>query len=360
MAITLKGFAEALVRNISEMAQQNDPQLKLQPSGFLKMLVQNNAVAEINNIEELRNGAKREIKVRYLQRGLESEVTDVDNCEATISADWKETTIANPLFSKIGIFISDEDMRKYEAEAAETLNGAAGAPLMRGLYEVMLTKMTGLIAKMDANLVAAQAAKWGNNAAYDVKTGAKTITFGTSVGLNDGYIKLLEDAAINEVNDTLLICGNGLVTRFDNYNRLKTGADAAGFGALPVNAYYDAKSTAAWGKDHFGVFAKGTVGLVDWNAYTGSYAGEKGGSIFFTIPVPVDIDGELTSLVFDAQLKYNDCPVYGSEGEVLKPRGWNLFISKHYGLFNLPTDAYKVGDTLEGVNGSFHYLAAAE
>lgn len=360
MAITLKGFAQAFVTNINLLAKQNDSQLKLTPTGFLKLLLQNNAVTEINNIEDLRKGQKKEIKVRYLQRGLESNVTDQDDCTTNLGADWKESTITNPLFSKIGIFISDDDFRKYEEEAVATLAVGDGqtAPLMRGLYEVLMSQLIGLIGKIDTNLVAAQAAKWGANAAYNPKTGAKTLEFSKSATYNDGYVKLLEDAVINEVNDTLLVCGNGLINRYDTFNRLKSGVDAQGFGSLPVNAYYDPRTINAWGKDHFGAFAKGTVGLVDWNAYVGSYAGEKGGSIFFTIPVPVDIDGELSSLVFDAQLKYNDCPVKDDSGNVVLPRGYQLFVSKHYGLWNLPNDAYASTDVLNGVNGSFHYVAA--
>lgn len=359
MAITLKGFAQAFITNINLIAKQNDPQLKLTPTGFLKMLLQNNAVTEINNIEDLRKGQKREIKIRYMQRGLESDVTDVDNCEANLSPDWKESTITNPLFSKIGLFISDDDMRRYEEEATATLAVGEGqtAPLMRGLYELLLTKLIGLIGKIDSNLVAAQASKWGNNAAYNPKTGAQTLAMGESASMDDGYVKLLEDAVINEVNDTLLVCGNGLINRYDTFNRLKSGVDAQGFGALPVNAYYDPRTINAWGKDHFGAFAKGTIGFVDWNQYVGSYAGQKGNSVFFTIPVPVDIDGELTSLVFDAQLRYIDCPTYGEDGQVIQPRGWQLFVSKHYGLFNLPTDAFASTDVLNGVNGSFHYVA---
>ena len=78
MAITLKGFAQALIKNINLVAKQNDAQLKLTPTGFLKLLIENNAVTEINNIEELRKGQNIPVKLRYLQRGLESEVTTTE------------------------------------------------------------------------------------------------------------------------------------------------------------------------------------------------------------------------------------------------------------------------------------------
>ena len=112
MAITLKGFAQALIKNINLVAKQNDAQLKLTPTGFLKLLIENNAVTEINNIEELRKGQNIPVKLRYLQRGLESEVTTTDDCETPLGADWKEMEISRPLFAKIGIFISDDEFRQ--------------------------------------------------------------------------------------------------------------------------------------------------------------------------------------------------------------------------------------------------------
>ena len=354
MAITLKGFAQALIKNINLVAKQNDAQLKLTPTGFLRLLIENNAVTEINNIEELRKGQNIPIKLRYLQRGLESEVTTEDDCDTPLGADWKEVEISRPLFAKIGIFISDDEFRQYEEEATQTLalGDAQQAPLMRGFYEVLLTKLIPLISKIDSDLVAAQATKWGKNAAYSGDT-TPTIALGKSAEFNGGYVKLTEDAMINEVNDKLLVCGSGLITRYDIFHNLKNNPDSQGISALPLNAYYDPRTTA-WGADHFGAFAKGAVGFVDWNRYVGAYSGEKGGSVFFTLPVPVEIDGALTSLVFDCQLKYIDCPAEG------QPRGWKLIVSKHYGLFNAPADQYATGDRLAGVTGAFLYKATTD
>lgn len=359
MPITLTGFAQATIKNLNLVAKQNDPQLKLTPTGFLRLLLENNALTEINNIEELRKGQKREIKLRYLQRGLESEVTDVDDCETPLAPDWKETVIPNPLYSKIGIFISDDEFRQYQEEAIQTLSlgDAQQAPLMRGFYEVLLTKLIGLIGKIDSNLIAAQASKWGANAAYGLSTAAQELYLGKSADFNTGYVKLMEDAIINEVNDSLLIVGNGLLTRYDIFHKLKTNPDSQGISALPLNAYYDPRTITGWGKDHFGAFAKGTIGIVDWNAYVGAYAGEKGNSVFFTLPVPVELDGSLTSLVFDCQLKYIDCPTYDAQGAIVQPRGWKLIVGKHYGLFNAPTNMFHDNDVLKGVTGAFHYIA---
>lgn len=361
MKLTLTGVAAAIMMNISAIAGLNDPQLKITPVGFLKMLLENNAMTEVNNLPDIQSGQKRQIDVKYLQRGIESEVSDTDDCDTPISPSWKTTTIGDALFNKVGIFISDEDMRKYVTAATEpTALGNSAQAVSRALYETVLSYVNALLQKIDGNLVAAQALKFGVNAAYGSAT-AQPIALGTKAKMDDGVVKLVLDAEANEIADELLICGNGLVRAFDVYNKLKSGTDAQGFGALDLKAYSDPKTAAGWGANHFGVFAKGTVGFVDVPQNVGIYAGEHGGSFFFQLPMPLPLsDGTILPLAFDCQLKYIDCPEKNGEGVTIAKRGWKLIISKTYGLFNLPNDAFKVGDPLRGVNGAFHYVATAQ
>ena len=357
----LIGFVQALLLNISVIAGLNDPQLKVSPSGFLQALLENNALTQVVNLDELRGAAGQDptIKVRYQQRGTEDEVTDRDDCDTNITPEWKEAEIGHPLFSKIGIFISDEQMRKYQSEATATLAaGTPSAPLMLALYETILVHTNALIQKIDRNLISAQSTKWGANAAYGLSKSAQTIRLDEKASMVDGFVKIITDAQANEINDQLIVVGNGLVNAFDIYNRFKTGVDGQGFGKLAFNTYNDPKTATTWGKNHFGIFAKGNVGFVDFNKNVGSYAGEKGGSIFFTLPIPAVLaNGELTTLKLDAQLKYRDCTVYDGQGKKVADRGWLLILSKSYGLFNLPDNAFREGDPLYGVNGSLHYIA---
>lgn len=360
MPFNLIGFVQAFLTNINLIAQQNDPQYKVTPAGFLRMLMENNALTQINNLSDLQQGQDREIEIRYMQRGTKGNVTHVDDCDTPVTASWKNTKIGRPLYSKIGLFISEDEMRKYQAEAVQTTAaGTPAQPLMMGLYYLILTQLNGLIQDMDSQLVSAQASKFGNNIAYNPATGAKNINFGKEFELEDGYIKLLSDMRENEITGDIMVVGNGLVNAVDAYQKLKSGLDARGFGSLALNAYDDVESATLWGANHFGAFAKGTIGLVDFNKYVGSYAGQRGGSVFFTLPIPTILaNGQYSALTLDAQLKYEDCPVYDSEGHKIADRGWKLILSKSFGLFNLPADAYSATDRLNGVNGAFHYVAA--
>lgn len=362
----LIGLITALYVNIAMIAGLNDPQMKVSPVGFLKMLLENNATAEVINMSELAKGQDQAIKVRYMNRGVETDATDRDDCETPITAEWKTYEIGHGMYSKIGILITDDQMRTYEAEATKTaaaqINGVntLQAPLMVGLYQTLLTKVNGLVQKIDANLVSAMATQWGVNAAYG-DANAHEITFGTTANMNDGVVKLLADAEANEVAGDLLVCGSGVVRNFDLYNRFKNGFDAAGIGSMGLNTYVDPKTATKWGANHFGVFSKGSIGFVPWNKNVGNYAGEKGDAVFFTLPMPVQLaNGELTKLLFDCQLWYEKCPVYDDGGNKIADRGWKLTIGLHYGLFVAPNDMYAVGDPLRGVNGAFHYIAKAD
>lgn len=366
--LSLIGIAQGLLINAATITGINDPTLKITPAGFLRALMENNAMTSINNLPDLQQGMDRDIAIRYQQRGNESEVTTLDDCDTPLTAEWKETTIGRPMFSKIGIFISDADMRKYEAEATKTLEVTANGtqidstrqPLMLGLYETMLAKINALISHMDSQLVSAQATKWGKNAAYG-DSNAHTLTFGTTPTMTDGIVKLQADMMENEVAGDVIVVGNGGVVLNDIYNRFKTGMDAAGIAATPLRAYADSKTATAWGANHFGAFAKGNIGLVDFCKYKGEFAGERGDSVFFTLPVPTTLaNGEYASLEFDCQLKYVDCPVYDSENHKIADRGYKLIVSKSYGLFNLPNDAFAANDRLAGVNGAFHYIGEVE
>ncbi|WP_418894228.1 hypothetical protein [Limibacterium fermenti] len=358
--MNLTGFVQALLINVGVIAGLNDPQYKVTPVGFLNMLLENPATTQISNLSSLQQGMDREIKLRYLQRGLESSVTDRDDCDTPIGAVWKETSLGSPLYSKIGLFIPDSDFRKYQEEASRTLSaGTPSAPLMTGLYNLLLTQIQAMLQKIDGNLVSAQATKFGVNVVTG-KADATAVNFATTISQTDGITKILSDFAANEMVDIPILVGNGAVNNWQLAQGMKTGVDQGGFGASKVKFYNDFKTSTLWGANHFGVFSEGTVGLVDYNKNVGAFAGQKGASIFFTLPIPVQLaNGTLTTFKLDAQLKYEDCPIYDAEGAKIADRGWKVILSKYYGLFNLPADAFATGDKLAGVNGSFRYVGAS-
>ena len=355
--MNLIGFVQALLKNIAVITGANDPQMKVTPTGFLQMLLDHGANTQVVNAEALRIGAERTIKVRYMQRGLESDVTDIDDCSTTIVPAWQESTIERTDFSKIGIQIDDAMMRKLQNEALNVVSvGQQPSPMYLALWETMRVKLNGLVQKINANLLISQNTAWGVNAAYGTHN-PQTLQFGGKMSMSNGIVKLVLDAQANEISDQVVIVGNGIVNAFQTMNNMKTGIDAQGYPKAQFRVYNDFRSVPIWGANHFGVFAKGMSAFVDFNKNVGTFGGERGNSIFFTIPIPMDVNnGDISKLVLDAQLKYNDCPDVDVDGNIIADRGWNLFLSKYYGLWNAPGDMFATGDRLAGFNGSLHYI----
>jgi len=356
----LKGIVATLLITISNLAGMNDPQYKVTPVGFLQMLLNNATTANVNNLESLRLGLTREIYVRYMQRGIDTDTVDVDSCDTNITAVWKEKSLGSALFSQIGIRIDDSLLRKLEDNASQPFSlGSPATQVNIALYQTILTQLNGLISKIDKNLLAAQTSAWGINPVTGANT-PQTVNFSNVPSINDGIVKLLSDYQYAEIAGTPQIVGNGSVVNYDIHQQLKRGIDNGGFGSNPVNVYSDPFTVSAWGANHFGVFVPGLISFIDYTKYGGNFGGYKGNSYFFTFPVPVQLaNGTLTQLWFDAQLKYNDCPQKDDDGKVIVDRGWAIMISKNYGLFNAPSDIYKTGDRLAGFNGSLHYIGTS-
>lgn len=127
--------------------------------------------------------------------------------------------------------------------------------------------------------------------------------------------------------------------------------------------FFDKDTQSIWGQDTVGLLAPGSVKFIGRNKYLGAYAGQRGNSFFTTLPLPVqefgcNLDDCLRDLVFDLQLKYIDCPTEVEINGVPTTvnRGWQVIVSKSYGLWVQPTNAYASGDELEGTNGTLKYF----
>jgi hypothetical protein len=371
----MKGVAEAMIRQISDVTGVNTPQYKVTPPGLLRLLLNAATPLSVVNLAQIKAGHDRMIKLRYMRRGTPSEATSTRGCDAGGDAAYLETTLSHALYRQMSLYVSNEEMQRYFDDATESVLIGQPAPaggIMSELYNRIIVKLNGLIGAIDIALLTEMSTKWGKNAA----TGAATptaINFNTTnnVNLTDGIVKLIDQAERNEIMGQLLMVGNGVANTYQIASMLQTAANQNGYDARRWSAFQwfnDLYSSSIWGANHFGVIAQGSAGFVDWQLNEGYSAGSQGGSYFFTMPVPVLLDGgQLTNLVFDVQLKSLDCATE-IEGTV-RERGYIIYISKNFGLFTAPTDAYKpdsnpgvpVGDAdrLDGSNGLLHYVAAA-
>lgn len=374
-----QGFCPPILAHLCAIAECNCPSLKITPAGFLRLLLENRPdVSIVNNGLRLDdgNGRIRDVILKYLKRSVPGQSSTVDNCDIDIVQSYNETTLATTNYRKLSTYVSDIDLARYCAEATEMIriNGFP-TPFMREFMDRLITMANGLIGDIDQDLLTLQLTQFGVNVVTGTNA-ATTVNFpGANAGVDNFYtesmIKILQDAALNEMCGDLLIAGHGNFNAFTLQQLVaccnQLGIDASRFTGF--RWYPDIYSQTIWGTNHIGVFSRGSVGLIEINRFKGFAAGQKGTSEFFTIPLPVDCPecyGGYDSLEFDVQLRYVDCPTtinVGCVGETTISRGWILSVGKSFGLFNIPTDAYQheayddcYNDRLAGNNGSLRYI----
>jgi len=362
-------YAPFLLQHLKQLIGNNAPETKISPTGFLKLALENTPRLQVKPSEVLRlneaDGHIKQIRLSYLKRITPSMISETDDCENDYVPAYSDMILEAPHFAKYTLYIPDSLIANYMSEASRTVAlGQPASPLMQEHLTTLMTVVNGMVGKIDTDLLGD--VTWGvnqvsgSNAATTININKNATVF----DLESGFTKLLSDAAENEISGDLLMTGSGL---FNNFMLQKpfSAPNLSGTNnnlATGYKWYFDvyAKAATTFGTNQVGVFAPGTIGFVDLQKYIGFRSGFKGTSFFFQIPLPVNAaqsDGTTQMMTFDAQLKYIDCPtqVYNGYEYITANRGWQLIISKNYGLFQQPTDGYNTGDRLEGNNGALRY-----
>lgn len=371
------GYCPYVLAHLKTVAQCNAPSSKITPAGFTRALLENRPRVEIiNPASALKlddgKGHIREIRLKYRERGLPAQTVTEDTCSIEVIPAYKEMTLATTNYRKLGLYLDDETLAHYCADATEMVrtNGMPTA-LMADFMDMVMENSNALIGAIDMDLLTLMATKFGTNVVTH-STAAMNINFPQSTvvnNLNTGMTQLLQTASQNEVCGDLIMFGSGL---FNNYNLqlpavglAATGVDNSRF--RQFKWYNDIYAEAILGTNHVGAFSAGSLGMIELNRYQGWRAGLRGTSEFFTMPLPIECPecyGGYDSMDFDVQIKYEDCPV-----EVIVKgvpttiqRGWVMYIGKAFGLFTLPTDAYQgtayddaYNDRLVGNNGTLRF-----
>lgn len=367
------GFCPYILGQLEEITACNTPSMKITPAGFLQFLLENKPSMELLQLDA-GNGHLKDVRYKYKKRIVPSQTSTEDSCNINYIPSWLEASLATTNYRQISHFIDDETMARYCSDASQTVN--AGTPSTAFMQEVLrdiMNSANGLIGSINNDLLTLQAVKFGRNAATGLNS-AQPVNIpkdATQYDLSSGITKILADAAENEFCGMINIVGSGIMNNFA-IQQLVSCCNAAGIDMSKFAGfrwYHDLYAKAAWGTNQIGVFSEGSAGLIDIVRYQGFRAGVKGNSTFFTLPLPIqcpNCNGGYDALVLDAQMKYFDCPQdieTDCDGTVPINRGWQIILSKTFGLFNIPSDAYQNEaiysdcgtDRLSGNNGTLRY-----
>lgn len=368
------GFAPFLLEHLKQLTTDNYPGTKIAPSGFLKMLLLNNPSIGIPDYEKIRlvnsAGHLKDIKLWYHNRITPSQIATEKSCDNDFVPVRKEMTLASPFTRKVAFYMSNETVSKYMEDASKTVSaGQPATPFMQEQMTVLMTVANGIVGAIDIDLLSGVV--WGNNVVSG-NNAATTVNINKNAVTNDlvtGLPKILQDALENEFAGELLFAGSGL---FSNYELAKVAASPAMNGIdtsrfTGYNWFFDNYAKTQWGTNQIGVFSKGSIGFVDVNKYLGFRAKKLANSTYFTMALPtssVQSDGTTEMMLFDVQIKEIDCPTEvpnGYYGDIITvSEGYQVIISKIFGLFQIPSDAYDASDVLTGNNGALRYTITNE
>ena len=373
------GFAPALLQHMKVVAEQNYAGIKITPSGYFRALIENNPALRVvgaggESIDPLKLSTKaghiRDVKIKYLPRIIDSQIGTEDDCENDQIFQYSEMDISAPNFRKFSFFLDWRFVERYEEAASKlTTVGNPSASVLQELVDQIQHAVNGLVVSMDKALIADTV--FGTNVTTGLNT-AKAININKDASvldLSQGLIEILSDAQDNEFVGDLIMVGNGL---FNKFEIAKMGGALNGTGNA-VNMqnfagykwYNDINSATAANVGANGVmtFAKGTIGYVDIDRYVAWKSGRFGTSHFAQIMLPVTSgEGTVTMTNFNLQIIEKDCPskMYDGYEESTVDRGYQVIISKRFGLFQQPSNSYQAGDRLVNNNGSLLYTIGNE
>lgn len=366
-----QGFAPYMLSQMNQIVgDATTPQYKLDYHGFLELLSDQRSPGDpfalkLNN----QAGHRKSVQVSFRQRFTEdfTGTNEGDVCDVTNILPRREATVELSSFRFIAMSLEDETIARYEDDASKTV--ALGLPptqLMNELYEDVLASANALLDGVDTDLQTLAAANFGvnrvsgNNAAVSVNLNKA----GTVNNLTDGITKILSDFQINSGRGTPIVWGSGLMNNFMNQLPARS-ANQSGYNpaieAQGLKWYFDQKSQSVLGANQIGVMEANALQWVEYLEFTGFKKGQfPGNSIFGVLPLPMRIsNGDLKKVWFDYQLRYSDCAktitdqYYGTP--ITLQKGWTLILSKHSGLFTIPSDAYRGTDVLSGNRGTYRY-----
>lgn len=317
----------------------HSPLLKRTPTGFLDFLNSplNNSGREDIPIQV--GSKKKTALIQYLNRSIETQVdeTITKNCNA---GDYDD-------FNEVNFDVDKEAEIKWSADETQV----AKICQSQGSFfaEIMMAKMDALAQNVNKNSIQDMLGQFGTNLDTGL-TSAKQITVFPAATGNPNATALQDldhDYTVaNQMKGIKAIIGAGNIRKY--WKTLAAGCcNDGGIDMLELSIQNDAsfftdtQIETYLGANEFMVIEPTTLQLVTYNEYVDDRVKKSEYKANTTITDP------RTGLTYDLKLDFDtNCD-----------DKWVWTLRLAYGLFVQPLDAYQVGDTLFGTNGTLRYEA---
>lgn len=367
------GFSLGVLQMMKEITKEATPAYKVEPYGLLASLYTAHSRGVIKN--DSYDGHTKTVKVKKKKRFTIQDTDNVPSCDAVLIPSYTEDVVSVGNFRQLAFHIEDEVIAQYDSYASQII-ALKGTPnptmppatgLMWEFVDTLMTAASALLQSVDLDLTTLATGaigvnrSTGNNAAQTINIPLNS----TNNPLTNGINKLFTDFKLNTMNGKPIVVGGGLMLSFMLNQAAKIGGNQSGLDtriqAAAMDFWYDQNVPDVLNSaNQIVVYEKDAIQIVEYLKYQGFKGGDKkGASTFGTLALPMQIGDQLVPIMFDYQLRYNDCAAsfteYNSQDTVTLQKGYNLILSKDFGLYTIPTDAYKSSDVLFGNRGSLIY-----
>ena len=359
------GYSLGVLQQIREVTANATPQYKIEPYGLLALLKSRMTPGAIKN--DSFDGHFKTVKIKRKKRFTTSQVGTEASCEVTNLNPYTEETVSIGGYRTLAVHVADETIAAYDAYASQKVRFGNNpeSVLMQEHMDDVFTMASAILNAVDKDLVTLLAAnigvnrRTGNNAARALNIARNA----NIVPLNNAPTEILSDFQLNSMTGRPLVVGAGLMYNWALNQPVIGGPNASGIDIARQIAnfdfFYDLEIEQQLGSNHIVVMEKDAIQLVEYLEYQGWKAGTKpGASTFGTVTLPMMQGGQLVPVQFDYQLRYNDCAqdFTVDDETVTLQKGYNLILSKRFGLYTIPTTAYRTGDPLAGNRGTLRYV----
>jgi hypothetical protein len=367
--ITGQGFMPYALMDIADiMDNKAAPPLKIDHLGLLSFLAGNERKLILNQGETGEQLQQKQIK--FKTRWTKYNTTTTDSCTVTNNQQYIEAPVNLSNSRYLAVCLDDRTVQQYEMDAAATYNmGKPPTAIMGEMRKEIMMMAQGVLDGVNSDLWPLLTPNIGVNRSTGNTIDNLNFTFtATNFNVNDGYPALYRQLKDNlfSSSSSYNIVGSGIFENIQGatpllglaLNGVNTGA-----GNSKIKFHYDQDAPSLLGNNRILCIDDGAVQLVEFLRFTGVYGGIKpGASIFGTMVLPLQVSvSDIRDVYFDWQLRYSDCPTtftdsyYGTS--IALNRGYNLIISKQFGMFTIPPNAYSLhpGDPMAGNRGTVQY-----
>lgn len=326
------GLCDRMKYALKEVAGGNAGELVRDASGFVDALTSSQNTAGFQQIQVGEPAGKNfGARVTYMPRGEKGDATAAANtlCSASVEPDPRESLVNIDQVVSITRLISDAEVRKLcESEAQHAA-------------DFTMSLFNGVNAKLNEDLLTLQAAAFGNWQS----TGTAAVQNFEMLN-TDGSPKYLGASQLKQEIRKGRGVGRPMIVGSGNFELY---ADQVAIGCCNTQGidlsqagndfawFYDVETEAVLGSNEVVVLQPGAAQIVTFNEHVGD--GKKMSPGHYEFDTIVD---PFTGLVWDHYVRYDECT-----------KQWQIALELNYTLFNLPSDMFAVGSTLDGVNYSY-------